>query len=194
MSSRKLCGAVGRSSILDHFWVTWAAVGAAAGSGSLRLCLQLAVFHAIVARVSHHHAGHSHAGHAHAGHSHSHAPPNFGRVFAIAASLNVTLVVIQVVYGVRSMDPLVRDTAEVLRVTGLRRFSAIVLPSAAPFIATGLRIGAAMDHNIEGPPETVIESSDHTAHICEGLLHSRQRIVLVDLVFQIDVAWIMNRA
>lgn len=52
--------------------------------------------------------------------------------------------VIQVVYGVRSMDPLVRDTAEALRVTGPRRFAAVVLPSAAPFIATGLRIGAAV--------------------------------------------------
>jgi ABC-type nitrate/sulfonate/bicarbonate transport system permease component len=52
--------------------------------------------------------------------------------------------VIQVVYGVRSMDPVVRDTAEVLRVTGWRRFSSIVLPSAAPFIATGLRIAAAV--------------------------------------------------
>jgi ABC-type nitrate/sulfonate/bicarbonate transport system permease component len=52
--------------------------------------------------------------------------------------------VIQVVYGVRSMDPLARDTAEVLRVTGLRRFGSIVLPSAAPFIATGLRIAAAV--------------------------------------------------
>jgi ABC-type nitrate/sulfonate/bicarbonate transport system permease component len=38
----------------------------------------------------------------------------------------------------------VRDTAEVLRVTGWRRFSSIVLPSAAPFIATGLRIAAAV--------------------------------------------------
>jgi ABC-type nitrate/sulfonate/bicarbonate transport system permease component len=52
--------------------------------------------------------------------------------------------VIQVVYGVRSIDPLARDTAEVLGVTGLRRFSSIVLPSASPFIATGLRIGAAV--------------------------------------------------
>jgi ABC-type nitrate/sulfonate/bicarbonate transport system permease component len=52
--------------------------------------------------------------------------------------------VIQVVYGVRSMDPLVRDTAEVLQVTGLRRFVSIVLPSAAPFTATGLRIAAAV--------------------------------------------------
>ncbi len=50
--------------------------------------------------------------------------------------------VIQVVYGVRAMDPVVRDTAEALRVTGLRRFELVVLPSAAPFIATGLRIAA----------------------------------------------------
>lgn len=50
--------------------------------------------------------------------------------------------VIQVVYGVRAMDPVVRDTAEALRVTGLRRFTLVVLPSAAPFIATGLRIAA----------------------------------------------------
>lgn len=51
--------------------------------------------------------------------------------------------VIQVVYGVRSMDPVARDTAEALRVTGLRRLAYVVLPSAAPFIATGLRIAAA---------------------------------------------------
>lgn len=52
--------------------------------------------------------------------------------------------VIQVIYGVRSMDPVVRDTAEALRVTGLRRFSLVVLPSAAPFIATGLRVSVAV--------------------------------------------------
>ena len=52
--------------------------------------------------------------------------------------------VIQVVYGVRSIDPVARDTAEALRVTGLRRLWLIVLPSATPFIATGLRIAAAV--------------------------------------------------
>jgi ABC-type nitrate/sulfonate/bicarbonate transport system permease component len=50
---------------------------------------------------------------------------------------------IQVVYGIRSMDPVVRDTSAVLQVRGLRRLFLVVLPSAAPFIATGLRIGAA---------------------------------------------------
>ena len=51
--------------------------------------------------------------------------------------------VIQVVYGVRALDPTVSDTAATLQVRGVRRFFVVVLPSAAPFVATGLRIGAA---------------------------------------------------
>jgi ABC-type nitrate/sulfonate/bicarbonate transport system permease component len=51
---------------------------------------------------------------------------------------------IQVIYGVRSIDPIVRDTATVLQVRRLRRFFVVTLPSAAPFIATGLRVSAAV--------------------------------------------------
>jgi ABC-type nitrate/sulfonate/bicarbonate transport system permease component len=52
--------------------------------------------------------------------------------------------IIQVVYGVRAIDPVVADTAATLQVRGVRRFLVVVLPSAAPFIATGLRISAAV--------------------------------------------------
>jgi ABC-type nitrate/sulfonate/bicarbonate transport system permease component len=52
--------------------------------------------------------------------------------------------VIQVIYGVRSIDPTVLDTARALKVRRLRRFFVVVLPSAAPFIATGLRVAAAV--------------------------------------------------
>jgi len=51
---------------------------------------------------------------------------------------------IQVCYGVRSLDPVVRDTATVLGVRGMRKFGVVILPSAAPFIATGLRVAAAV--------------------------------------------------
>jgi len=51
---------------------------------------------------------------------------------------------IQVIYGVRAVDPVVRDTAVVLRLRGLRKFFTVTLPSAAPFVATGLRIAAAV--------------------------------------------------
>lgn len=52
--------------------------------------------------------------------------------------------VIQVCYGVRSVDPVARDTAEALGVRGLRRFTVVTLPSAAPFVATGLRVAVAV--------------------------------------------------
>ena len=52
--------------------------------------------------------------------------------------------VIQVCYGVRSLDPVARDTASVLRVRGPRKFAVVTLPSAAPFIATGLRVAVAV--------------------------------------------------
>ena len=51
---------------------------------------------------------------------------------------------IQVIYGVRSIDPTVKDTARALQVRGLRRFAVVILPSAAPFIFTGLRVAAAV--------------------------------------------------
>ena len=50
--------------------------------------------------------------------------------------------VIQVIYGVRSMDPTVLDTAKAMGVTGVRRFFVVTMPSAAPYIATGLRIAS----------------------------------------------------
>ena len=58
--------------------------------------------------------------------------------FAVAWPL-----LVQTSYGVKSMDPVIRDTARALRIGRLRRFVTVVVPSAAPFIATGLRVAAA---------------------------------------------------
>lgn len=65
------------------------------------------------------------------------------KVFLVAFGVFWPLV-IQVVYGVRAVDPTLRDTAASLQIRGLRRFFVVVLPSAGPFIATGLRISAAV--------------------------------------------------
>lgn len=51
--------------------------------------------------------------------------------------------VIQVIYGVRSMDPIVLDTSKALGVRGLRQFLAVSIPSASPYLVTGLRIASA---------------------------------------------------
>ena len=49
---------------------------------------------------------------------------------------------IQVLYGVRDVDPVVSDTARSFRMGRARRLTHVVLPSASPLIATGLRVGA----------------------------------------------------
>jgi cobalt-zinc-cadmium efflux system protein len=49
---------------------------------------------------AHHHHDHDHVGHVHGHGGHDHAPADFGRAFAIAAALNIALVVAQVVFGV----------------------------------------------------------------------------------------------
>lgn len=50
---------------------------------------------------------------------------------------------IQVIYGVRSMDPIVLDTARALGIRGVRRFLAISIPSSSPYLVTGMRIASA---------------------------------------------------
>lgn len=73
-------------------------------------------------------------------------------IFGITMNMKVFLVafaafwpvLIQAIYGVQDVDPVARDTA---RSFGLGRFAAFIrisLPSAAPYIATGLRIASAL--------------------------------------------------
>jgi ABC-type nitrate/sulfonate/bicarbonate transport system permease component len=64
--------------------------------------------------------------------------------FALVAFAVFWPLVVQVCYGVRSLDPVVRDTTTVLQVRGPRKFLTVILPSAAPFIATGLRVAVAV--------------------------------------------------
>jgi len=49
---------------------------------------------------------------------------------------------IQTTYGAHDVDPVVADTARAFRLSYPRRLGFVVLPSAAPFVATGLRLAA----------------------------------------------------
>jgi ABC-type nitrate/sulfonate/bicarbonate transport system permease component len=51
--------------------------------------------------------------------------------------------VIQVIYGVQSMDQVVLDTSKALGVRGVRRFFTVTIPSASPYLVTGMRIASA---------------------------------------------------
>lgn len=49
---------------------------------------------------------------------------------------------IQVIYGVRDVDPVSRDMARVFGLSRLRETTAVVLPGALPFMMTGLRLAS----------------------------------------------------
>ncbi len=73
-------------------------------------------------------------------------------VYGITFQLTVALVVlasvwpllIQTMYGVYDVDPVLRDTGRIYGLSRWRSFTRVVLPSAAPYIATGLRLSAIM--------------------------------------------------
>jgi ABC-type nitrate/sulfonate/bicarbonate transport system permease component len=53
-------------------------------------------------------------------------------------------VIVQVLYGVADVDAVARDTARSFGLSRLSRFRNLVLPTALPYIMTGVRLGAAV--------------------------------------------------
>ena len=53
-------------------------------------------------------------------------------------------ILFQSIYGVQDVDPVATDTARSYGLPLLARFTRVTLPSAAPYIATGLRISSAI--------------------------------------------------
>lgn len=65
------------------------------------------------------------------------------RMLVVVATLaTVWPILLQASYGARSIEPLVRDVARAFRIPARLRFTHVMLPTAAPFIATGIRIAA----------------------------------------------------
>jgi NitT/TauT family transport system permease protein len=62
----------------------------------------------------------------------------------LVAYASVWPILFNTIYGVREVDPLARDTGRVYGLGRLAILSRISLPAASPFIATGLRISAAI--------------------------------------------------
>lgn len=48
------------------------------------------------------------------------------------------------IYGVRDVEPVAKETAQTFGIRGLGIFKLVVLPSAAPFILTGIRVAASL--------------------------------------------------
>jgi len=73
-------------------------------------------------------------------------------VFGLGISTKVFLVVfaatwpllLQTIYGVQGVDPVAMDTMRSFGVGRLRRLVLVTLPSASPYVATGLRISSSV--------------------------------------------------
>jgi ABC-type nitrate/sulfonate/bicarbonate transport system permease component len=66
---------------------------------------------------------------------------------------------VQVLYGVQDVDPVATDTARSFGFTRAQRLFRVTLPSAVPYIATGLRIGSAVSLILCVTAELVIGST-----------------------------------
>lgn len=66
------------------------------------------------------------------------------RMLVVVAMLaTVWPILLQASYGARSIEPLVADTARAFQIPRRLRFTHVMLPSAAPYVVTGIRIAAA---------------------------------------------------
>jgi ABC-type nitrate/sulfonate/bicarbonate transport system permease component len=77
-------------------------------------------------------------------------------------------ILIQTVYGVRSVDPVVSDTGRMFRLNAWARFRSITIPTAAPYIATGLRLAAAAALLLDVLSEIVAGGSGVGLQIMQG--------------------------
>ncbi|MBP1326344.1 NitT/TauT family transport system permease protein [Leucobacter exalbidus] len=64
-------------------------------------------------------------------------------IFMVAISC-LWPVLVQTIYGARRIESALNDTIRMFRIPLLLRFRKVMLPSASPFIATGLRISASI--------------------------------------------------
>jgi ABC-type nitrate/sulfonate/bicarbonate transport system permease component len=102
---------------------------------------------------------------------------DFGRSFPVVALLPILVLVIgathgmkvvaigiacffpillQTIYGARRIEPTILDTVRSFRIPFHLRFFRVILPSAAPYIATGIRIAAAVSILVAVGTEVII--------------------------------------
>jgi ABC-type nitrate/sulfonate/bicarbonate transport system permease component len=80
-------------------------------------------------------------------------------VVFLAAFASFWQLIIQVLYGVQDVDPVATDTARSFGFSRGQRLLRVTLPSAVPYIATGLRLASAVSLILTVTAELVIGSS-----------------------------------
>ncbi|MHA7778017.1 ABC transporter permease [Roseibium sp. M-1] len=98
------------------------------------------------------------------------------RILAISFA-TVWLVLLNTMQGVRSLDPVMRQTGEAFKVPRWKQFTHIVLPAASPKIIAGLRVTLSLSLIIMLVSEWVLSSSG----IGYFLINSQQNYDVVEM-------------
>jgi ABC-type nitrate/sulfonate/bicarbonate transport system permease component len=77
----------------------------------------------------------------------------------LAAFASFWQLIMQVIYGVQDVDPVATDTARSFGFSWWQRLLRVTLPSAVPYIATGLRIASAVSLILTVTAELIIGSA-----------------------------------
>jgi ABC-type nitrate/sulfonate/bicarbonate transport system permease component len=106
-------------------------------------------------------------------------------------------ILMQTIYGVRSVDPVVRDTGRVFGLGVWAQFRSITLPTAAPYIATGLRLAAAAALLLDVLSEIVAGGSGIGLQIMQGqeggdIAYTYANILIVGILGVILVVGLMT--
>jgi ABC-type nitrate/sulfonate/bicarbonate transport system permease component len=112
----------------------------------------------------------------------------------LAAFASFWPLLIQTLYGVQDVDPVATDTARAYGLGGFERLWRIKLPSAVPYIATGIRISSAVALILSVTAELVIGSAGLGRSI-----NVAQSGGAVDLMYALIIAtgmigWLLNVA
>ena len=82
----------------------------------------------------------------------------FSLVLYLVIIGSVWPLLVQALYGAQDVDSVARDMAAAYRVGHIRRFFRLTLPSATPYIVTGLRISATLALNVAVGVELIVGS------------------------------------
>ncbi|MCL5069272.1 MAG: ABC transporter permease [Thaumarchaeota archaeon] len=82
-------------------------------------------------------------------------------IVSVVAYSCIWPILINTMDGVRSIDPMILDTAREFRVGRVRKFRKIILPASAPFIFSGLRVSLAVGW-IVGITAEIISTASNT--------------------------------
>ncbi|ONK11968.1 ABC transporter permease [Streptomyces sp. MP131-18] len=123
-------------------------------------------------------------------------------VYGVGLEMKVFLIVfvtfwpilLQVVYGVTDVDPVVRDTARAYGLPAHARFFRITLPSAAPYIATGLRIAAAIALVLAVTAELVVGAPGLGQSIVVAQSNAQLPRMYALIIVTGLVGWVLNMA